>query len=258
MDIGGITCFNIGTMPAQPNQSLIDGLRVLQTLVGDSRPVGSREMAHRLDLEHTRVNRLLGTLAVLGLAEQTPDRKYAPGPGIHVLAAQSLQGSNLLGAALPHLERLRAPDLTVALGVRWQGQVCFLYHARPGMRVEEAIGTHQLETVGHSSIGVLLLAQESEPVEQDRAVPGANVGEDSTMPQLPLAQSVAAARKHGYGRLTYPSGDISVAVGVGTPPIAGIAAAGKFAEERIPEIVHRLRAAAEQILVDMRDAVKRR
>ena len=81
---------------------------------------------------------------------------------------------------------------------------------------------------------------------------------ERSMPREPLAESLAAARKNGYARLVYPSGDISVAVAVGAPPVAGIALSGKFPEEHVPELVARLRRAAGQIEEDMRHPVKRR
>lgn len=213
-------------MPAQPNQSLIDGLQCLQLLVALGQPVGSREMAQRLALEPTRVNRLLGTLATLGLAEQTPDRKYQPGPGVHVLAAQSLHGSQLLACALPHLLALREPGLTVALGVLWREHVCYLFHARPGVPVEEAVGRHELHPASQSSIGLLLSAPADEP--------------------SPSA------------RLVYPSGDISLAVAIGAPPVAGIALAGKMDDERTKTILGKLRRAAQHITQEINDARKAR
>src|SRR5687768_12021147 len=78
---------------SQANQSIIDGISVLQALATSEEPVGSRELARRLGLENTRVNRLLKTLAAIGMAEQNVVRKYSPGPGMHVLAAQSLYAS---------------------------------------------------------------------------------------------------------------------------------------------------------------------
>ena len=232
-------------MPAQPNQSLIDGLRVLQMLASHAGPIGSREMAARLDLEPTRANRLLGTLAELGLAEQDGDRKYRPGPGIHVLAAQSLQGSHLLACALLYLEALREEDLTVALGVLWQRQVCFLFHARSGMKMEDAIGTHELEPAGNSSIGVLFLAQHDDEEEIARAQE--ELASVRKPPQTPLVKSVAAARRKGYGRLDFPGGGVSLAVTIGVPPIAGIAASAKMDEARVTEVVTRLRDTAQSI-----------
>jgi len=90
-------------LPAQPNQSLIDGLACLQQLASEREPVGGRELARDLGLEPTRVHRLLRTLAHLGLAQQDAQRRYRPGPGIHVLAAQAMFGSGLLRRALPVL-----------------------------------------------------------------------------------------------------------------------------------------------------------
>jgi len=82
--------------------------------------VGGRELARELGLEPTRVNRLLRTLAHLGLAQQDDRRKYRRGPGIHVLAAQAKFRSGLLRRAMPVLESLRRFEFTVALGVLWR------------------------------------------------------------------------------------------------------------------------------------------
>src|SRR3954470_11988766 len=93
-------------LPAQPNQSLIDGLSVLQALAVSNEPVGGRALARQLGLEPTRVNRLLKTLAHLGMARQDPDRKYLPGPAMHVLSALSLFGSGLIRRGIAPLESL--------------------------------------------------------------------------------------------------------------------------------------------------------
>ena len=72
--------------------------------------MGSRELARILGLEPTRVNRLLKTLEHIGLLSQTEKRKYRPGPGIHILAAQSLYSSGLLKAAIENLETFQADE----------------------------------------------------------------------------------------------------------------------------------------------------
>ena len=71
-------------LPAQPNQSLIHGLECFQAVVAAGRPVGNRELARLLGADPTRVNRVLKTLAHLQLLERTPQRKYRPGPAVHV------------------------------------------------------------------------------------------------------------------------------------------------------------------------------
>ena len=129
--------------PAQPNQSLAHGLSCLQMVVSAGEPIGSRELARALGLEHTRVSRLLGTLAMLGLTEKTADSKYQPGPAIHVLAAQSIQGSRLLTASLPQLKLLQHTGMDVALGVVWRKHVCYLFYGRSGLALEEGMGAEK-------------------------------------------------------------------------------------------------------------------
>lgn len=146
-------------MTAQPNQSLGRGLEVLHALCGAEGPIGSRELSRRLNMEHTRVNRLLGTMAVLGLAERTADRRYRPGPAVHVLAASSLRSSGLLQAALPVIRELHAEGFGAALGVLWRDQVCYLYHGRPNQPLERGLAGHELFPAAWSSIGTILMAQ---------------------------------------------------------------------------------------------------
>jgi DNA-binding IclR family transcriptional regulator len=197
--------------PAQPNQSLQCSIDCLLELASADRPVGSREMARRLGEEHTRVNRLLGTLAHLGLAEKTADRKYAPGPGVHLLAAMSLRGSKLLGTALPHVRDLM--DHTgerIALGVRWRDHVCYLFHGGPDEPIEAAVAPGNLFPAERSSIGMVL-----------------------------------SGRFTGDGYAVSPTG--SLAVPVGEPAIAGLAVSGKVSKNRINALVEELRATAKRI-----------
>jgi DNA-binding IclR family transcriptional regulator len=197
--------------PAQPNRSLQCGIECLLELASTSEPVGSREMARRLDQEHTRVNRLLGTLAHLGLAEKTPDRKYAPGPGVHMLAALSLRGSKLLKCALPHIRDLmERTGERIALGVLWRDHVCYLYHGGPDDPLEAAIAQENLFPAGRSSIGMVL-----------------------------------AGRSTGDGFALSPTR--SLAVPVGDPPIAGLAVSGRVPANRVAKLVKELRETAHRI-----------
>ncbi|HAT10881.1 MAG TPA: transcriptional regulator [Planctomycetes bacterium] len=143
-------------MPAQPNRSLADGIALFGALCATGAPLGSREAARLMGWEATRANRLLGTLRDLGLAEQDAERRYRPGPGVHLLAAQVLRGSGLLGAALRVLARTPRDGLGVALGVLWQGQVVYLLHAGAGEPIETGLRPHALFPAGESSIGMLL------------------------------------------------------------------------------------------------------
>ena len=144
-------------MTAQPNQSVGNALACLVALTDAGGPVGSRELARRLGFEHTRVNRLLGTLADLGLAERDAQRRYRPGPGIHGLAAGAMRGSGLLQAALPEIRKLHEAGFGVALGLLWLGRVVYLYHGHPQQPLEENLATHAPWDPEKSSIGRVLV-----------------------------------------------------------------------------------------------------
>ena len=215
-------------MPAQPNQSLIDGLAVLQAIAGRDGAVGGRELARDLGLEPTRTNRLLKTLAALGLALQGEDRRYRPGPGVHVLAAQALHGSGLLRRAVPHLERLHRHGLTVALGVLWREHVSYLYHAQPGMAAADAIGRAGLYPAVESGIGMALLAAHGD------------------LRQHPTRRGqLQRIRRDGYAFVaTQHRGHHSLGVALPDASGAGIALAGRISATRVPALVADLIAAA--------------
>jgi DNA-binding IclR family transcriptional regulator len=236
-------------LPAQPNNSLIKGVECLQRVVNAGEPIGSREVARRMGLTHTRVNRLLGTLAHMGLLERDLERKYRPGPALHALAAQSMMASKLLPAALPSLLRLRGEGYTVALGTLWDGKVCFLFHERPWQSVEEAILRHELWPAQLTSLGVALLAREPGPL---KVYPAPDAAASRLLPGYDARSTVAFARKHGYGLLRFVGDVVSIGVAVGDPPIAGIAVSNQhIGEEFVPEIAQKLHAVAAEILARM-------
>jgi DNA-binding IclR family transcriptional regulator len=232
---------------AQPNQSLIDGILTLQALASASEPVGCRELARQLGANTTRVNRLLKTLAYMGIVRQTSDRKYAPGPGMHVLAAQSLFASGLIRRALPELERLRRFGHTVAMGVLWNDSVSYLFHAPPGIEAARGLGRIGLLPATTSGIGIVLLAQlpddEVREIYADRDIPMFPDGVDS------LLVTLAATRAQGYARV-HVADDRDhhiVAVASGEPVVAGLAMSGWIPESATDELVEALRLAAHEI-----------
>lgn len=155
-------------MSSQPNQSLIDGIRCLQYLVSSGRAIGCRELARLMGINTTRVNRLLMTMASIGLTMQDEQRRYLPGPGIHALAAQAIRGSALFSQALPILERHAPRDIVVAMGVLWEDQVIYIYHSEPGSQVSQALAGFHMLPAWQSVIGMALLAAESDDDLQQR------------------------------------------------------------------------------------------
>lgn len=231
--------------PAQPNQSLIDGLACLGAVAGSTQPLGVRELARQLNLETTRANRLLKTLAHLGLTHQNAQKKYHTGPGIHVLAAQSLYGSGLLRRAAVPLEHLRKTGLIVALGVLWRDQVCYLYHAAPGMSSVEAVGRAGLYPASRSSIGMALLAHlqasELRGLYLKNDMPGHPQGIASLLDDLRLVQ------QQGYARVSQPKGVESLGVvipEIANQPYAALALSGSIRPAQISSLVRQLQEAA--------------
>lgn len=234
------------TLPAQPNNSLILGMECLRLVTSAGGAIGSREVARRLGLTHTRINRLLGTLAFMGLLERDGDRRYRTGPALHALAAQSMMASRLLPAALPVLRELGRDGYTVALGTLWAGKVCYLYHQRYGQSQDEAILGHELWPADQSTIGVALLAVKDDlPADLDPA----DVPPGSTLlPGQDIHDTVSAARERGYAMLRFSDDITSIGVAVGHPPVAGIAVSRRhLGGEFLEAVAARLHAAAEEI-----------
>lgn len=232
---------------AQPNQSLIDGIATLQALATSPEPVGCRELARRVGLDPTKVNRMLKTLTYLGIARQAANRKYTAGPGMHVLAAQSLFASGLINRALPVLQGLRQFGHTVALGVLWNDSVSFLFHAPPGLEASRGLGRIGLMPATTSGIGMVLLSElQEDHVRQIYA--GAEI------PRYPegieqLLERLAEIRGLGYARVRVEDdrNHHVVAVSSGDPVYAGVALSGWIPEAATEELVAVLRAGAIEI-----------
>ena len=232
---------------AQPNKSLIDGITTLQALATSPDPVGCRELARRLDIDPIKVNRLLKTLAYLGIARQTADRKYTAGPGMHVLAAQSLFASGLIRRALPVLENLRRFGHTVALGVLWQDNVSYLFHAPPGIEASRGLGRIGLLPATTSGIGVVLLSEYDDAdvreLYQDRELPMFPEGIEQLLAKLDEVRRLGYARVHVADARDHHV----VAVSTGDPAHAGVAMSGWIPEAATAPLVDALRAAATEI-----------
>jgi len=236
-------------MPAQPNRSVSDALACLQALAASTVPIGSRALARITGFEHTRTNRLLGTLASIGLAEQDASRKYRPGAGIHVLAALSLQSSGLLASALPCLDKLRVERLMVALGVLWKRHVCYIFSARPGEGLKEAVGRHELFPVENSSIGLAVLAGGDEKTVGDFIACAKAAGTPFDVRRF--LGELETVRRLGYAVVSRTPGDASIGAAIGSPPLAGVAVAGKVKDKSIPELAEKVAAAARSITAAM-------
>ncbi len=231
-------------MSAQPNQSLIDGLACMQALATAPNPIGCRDLARRLELNHMRANRLLKTLAEIGLAQQDEKKRYFIGPGIHALAAQAMFGSGILNQALPLIKELNHQGMTVAIGVLWREHVTYLFHGKVGADIEDGIGRMGLMPFHRSSIGMLLLAeQDDETIKQLHN----NVACDLNKKELLAA--VKKVRLQNYATINGETNEahISLAVPIGTPTVAGLALSGISPNDDIQPYVDELQSICQRI-----------
>lgn len=177
---------------SQENQSLIDGIRCFQELTTSERPLGTKELSERLGLNMIKVNRLLRTLKSIGMAEQNQQKKYRPGPVVHVLAAQSFHSSALFKAATHVAIRHPYDDRTLAIGILWKDAVVYMYHALAGQNPAEGLGGYHLYNASQSSIGKALLA-EMDGDDLEQCVAGWSPEERDG-----LAETLSTIRRQGY------------------------------------------------------------
>ncbi len=216
-------------LPAQKVNGAIHAMELLQELATEQTPVSGLELSRRLDLSPVQVNRLLKTLAYLGFAYRTASRKYAAGPAMHVLAVQSMASSGLLRAAYESLEDLQEHVPTVALGVLWKGKVCYLFHKTRGQGMGLGLNPQFLYDAWSSSIGQALLAEQADAVIPE--------GKEGVLEKI---------RQQRYAAVEFPD-HYSLAVTIGTPSFAAIAASGIVREEEIKPMVEKLWKHAQEI-----------
>jgi DNA-binding IclR family transcriptional regulator len=145
------------------------------------------------------------------------------------------------------LESLRRFGHTVALGVLWQGNVSYLFHAPPGIEASHGLGRIGLLPATTSGIGIVLLSE-----YEDDEVRELYAGRD--VPMFPggvdqLLDKLAEVRRLGYARVHVADDrDMHVvAVSTGDPAHAGVALSGWIPEETTTAIVEALRLAAKEI-----------
>ena len=155
------------------------------------------------------------------------------------------EDSDLLREGLAGL--LRRFGHTVALGVLWEENVSYLFHAPPGIEASRGLGRIGLLPATTSGIGIVLLSE-----HEDQDVRELYEGRD--IPMFPegidqLLAKLAEVRRLGYARV-HVADDRDhhvIAVSTGDPAHAGVALSGWIPEAATLPIVEALRAAAAEI-----------
>lgn len=232
-------------LPRQPNQSVIDGFRCLQHVVIQEKPVGISQIAEELGMELTRVHRLLRTLTHLGMVIQTEKRKYAVGPGVSVIAAQTLHATRFGERALPQLEQLRhSLRKKVALGVLWERSVSYLYHASGHESWQKALGGHELWPATQSGVGIAMLSRLTDEEITERfhdypTLPFKSVGN--------LLTEIKKTRAQGYALVNTLGSQWTLAIALENSPALAVGISGKLTESHVGALLPRLRETAEAI-----------
>jgi DNA-binding IclR family transcriptional regulator len=98
--------------------ALARGLALLRTVADSSVPLSNRELAERSGIPKATVSRLTATLQAAGLLRQSPDERFAIGPGALYLGNAYLRGFDFRQQARLHLAELaEAAGANVHLGV---------------------------------------------------------------------------------------------------------------------------------------------
>lgn len=245
-------------MAFQKNKSIEDAIKVLMAIAGSGKPYGTMELSKALGMESTRVNRILKTLQASGFVEQDLQRRYHSGPGINMLAAKSLHGSMLLRAALPIIETVSPAPYTVGLGVLYQDEVSYLFHATPGVPFAEGFGRLNYYEATHSSIGLMLLALQPEEAvaalyEERDEIPGYFRDYRELSEKLSEFREANAAVMPSFNE----PGEFTLAVSVGEPVLGALSFA-TIAEHEIEARLGLLREKAALIAEGIRERVLRR
>ncbi len=109
------------------NQSVTRAIDVLNLLAGTAEPLGVREIARRLDLAPSNVQRLIKTLAKAGFLEQIEDTlRYRIGYRAFQVGSAFVEQNSLYSAVMPELYTLASRHITGFLGVLRDRSVVYL------------------------------------------------------------------------------------------------------------------------------------
>jgi DNA-binding IclR family transcriptional regulator len=114
-------------MASGENQSVMRAIDVLALLADSSESLGVREIARRLGLAPSNVQRLIKTLAKAGLLEQTESTlRYNIGYRAFQIGNAFVGQSSLYSAVMPELYALAVQQITGFLGVRRDRSLVYL------------------------------------------------------------------------------------------------------------------------------------
>jgi DNA-binding IclR family transcriptional regulator len=142
------------------NQSVTRAIELLNLLADSAEPLGVREIARRIDVPSSNVQRLVNTLTRAGFLEQTENNgRYKIGHRAFRVGSAFVEQNNLYSAAMPELYYLASLHITGFLGVLRDNMVVYLATVQSEGPVAV---THRPGSLAHlhsTAMGKALLAE---------------------------------------------------------------------------------------------------
>jgi DNA-binding IclR family transcriptional regulator len=191
-----------GTIAASgENQSVSRAIGILNLLANNAEPLGVREIARRLELAPSIVQRLIKTLTKAGFLEQTgATLRYRIGYRAFQVGSAFVGQNNLYSAVIPELYALASRHITGFLGVLRDRSVVYL----ATLQSEGPIAiTHRPGSQTHlhsTAMGKALLAEMSDGAIRallgERSLPRLTPRTRVSLPQL--LKDIEIVRCRGY------------------------------------------------------------
>lgn len=235
--------------PGQPGtQTLIRGLRVLEALTQQDRPVGVGELSRMLELPKSTVQRLLRTLDQEGWAQTSNDAvtRWQLSPRLLALARRDTLSRSLREVAMPHLTALGArTGETIHFSVLDRDVRLVLIERVDSVHAVRTFNAIGATTALHTSCGgkaVLAMLPDAR-VREILARPLEKVMPNTSVDPQHLMHQVLEARERGYAVNIAENRPGVCAVGAAVAdrsgnPVAAVAISmpdTRFEPDRVPE-----------------------
>ena len=209
---------------AEPgNQSLIRGLKILESYTSSKQSWGVRELGRTLDINAATTYRLIATLADRGYLEKNPDtQKYHLGPKVVQLAANYSMQNSLIEISLRIFAKYESQfPYNFYVGVMNSDSVTYIavYESRGPLKITTEVG--QSVSLYSSALGRLLLSKESDEFIEDLLArkPIEKLTPLTVTSQKELMKQIRQIRKTGYA---VNRGEIYEEIAAVAAPITGL------------------------------------
>lgn len=204
------------------NQSLIRGLKILESYTSSKQSWGVRELGRTLDINAATTYRLIATLADRGYLEQNPDtQKYHLGPKVVQLAANYSMQNSLIEISLRIFAKYESQfPYNFYVGVMSPDDVTYIvvYESRGPLKITTEAG--QSVSLYSSALGRLLLSKESDEFIEELLArkPIERITPLTVTNQKELMKQIRQIRKAGYA---VNRGEIYEEIAAVATPITG-------------------------------------